>query len=173
MKTAWLHQERSSPFSLLNTAKCYLVVVNRYLRKCQRELSSCLGSRGGALPSRPIVGAFVFPTFWGNSRRVNSNLAHIRDCGVNAIMTESDSLRASYGGCGAQSRTSFLCERRLLLGPCLQLSFSAPTTRAMACPRERKAPTADGMVRRHVADGPQAPGGGARGNQVDCAVRIP
>jgi hypothetical protein len=42
------------------------------------------------LPPSPIVGAFVFPDFWENSFRANSNLAHLRDCGVNAIMTESD-----------------------------------------------------------------------------------
>jgi Putative glycosyl hydrolase domain len=42
------------------------------------------------LPSRPIVGAFVFPDFWENPFRANSNLTHLRDCGVNAIMTESD-----------------------------------------------------------------------------------
>jgi Putative glycosyl hydrolase domain len=42
------------------------------------------------LPSSPMVGAFVFPDFWENPFRANSNLAHLRDCGVNAIMTESD-----------------------------------------------------------------------------------
>lgn len=42
------------------------------------------------MPSRPIVGAFVFPNFWENSYRANSNLARLRDCGVSAIMTESD-----------------------------------------------------------------------------------
>jgi hypothetical protein len=47
------------------------------------------------LPSQPIVGAFVFPDFWENSGRANSNLAHLRDCGVNAIMTESDSYEHS------------------------------------------------------------------------------
>jgi hypothetical protein len=49
MKTAWLQQERSSPFSPLNTAKCYLVVIIRYLRKCPREVRFGLGSRGGSL----------------------------------------------------------------------------------------------------------------------------
>jgi hypothetical protein len=43
------------------------------------------------LPSSPIVGAFVFPDFWENPSRANSNLAHLRACGVNAILTESDS----------------------------------------------------------------------------------
>jgi hypothetical protein len=47
------------------------------------------------LRSRPIVGAFVFPDFWENSRRANSNLARLKDCGVNAIMTESDSYEFS------------------------------------------------------------------------------
>ena len=47
------------------------------------------------MPSSLIVGAFVFPTFWENSRRANSNLAHLRDCGVNAIMTESDTYELS------------------------------------------------------------------------------
>ena len=42
------------------------------------------------MPSSPMVGAFVFPDFWENPFRANSNLAHLRDCGVNAIMTESD-----------------------------------------------------------------------------------
>jgi hypothetical protein len=37
-----------------------------------------------------IVGAFVFPEFWENSSDVPSNLAALRDVGVNAIMTESD-----------------------------------------------------------------------------------
>ena len=47
------------------------------------------------MPSSPIIGAFVFPNFWENSFRVNSNLADLRDCGVNAIMTESDSYELS------------------------------------------------------------------------------
>jgi hypothetical protein len=42
------------------------------------------------LPSSPIVGAFVFPDFWEDPLRANSNLARLADCGVNAIMTESD-----------------------------------------------------------------------------------
>ena len=41
------------------------------------------------MSSSPIVGAFVFPDFWKNWRGANSNLARLRDCGVNAIMTES------------------------------------------------------------------------------------
>ena len=47
------------------------------------------------MPSSPIVGAFVFPDFWENSFRANSNLARLGDCGVNAIMTESDSYELS------------------------------------------------------------------------------
>ena len=46
------------------------------------------------MPSSPIVGAFVFPDFWENRRRANSNLARLRDCGVNAIMTENDRYEA-------------------------------------------------------------------------------
>ena len=42
------------------------------------------------MPSSSIVGAFVFPDFWENRGRANSSLVHLRDCGVNAIMTESD-----------------------------------------------------------------------------------
>ena len=42
------------------------------------------------MSSSPIVGAFVFPDFWENRISANSNLAYLRDCGVNAIMTESD-----------------------------------------------------------------------------------
>ena len=42
------------------------------------------------MPFSPMVGAFVFPDFWEDSFRANSNLARLRDCGVNAIMTESD-----------------------------------------------------------------------------------
>ena len=41
--------------------------------------------------SSPIVGTFVFPDFWENLLRAKSKLAHLRACGVNAIMTESDS----------------------------------------------------------------------------------
>ena len=41
--------------------------------------------------SSRIVGAFVFPEFWGNSSRVPSSLVTLRDFGVNAIMTETDS----------------------------------------------------------------------------------
>jgi hypothetical protein len=48
-----------------------------------------------ALRSSSIVGAFVFPDFWENSIRANSNLNHLKDCGVNAIMTESDSYELS------------------------------------------------------------------------------
>jgi hypothetical protein len=43
------------------------------------------------LASGRIVGAFVFPDFWEDAPAVNSKLAHLRGCGVNAIMTESDS----------------------------------------------------------------------------------
>jgi len=43
------------------------------------------------LPSSPIVGSFVFPDFWEDAYRVNSKLVDLRDCGVNAIMTESES----------------------------------------------------------------------------------
>ena len=42
------------------------------------------------MESTLIVGAFVFPDFWENSSRATSNLGRLRDCGVNAIMTESD-----------------------------------------------------------------------------------
>jgi hypothetical protein len=41
--------------------------------------------------SNQIVGAFVLPQFWENSSRVPSNLRALRDSGVNAIMTETDS----------------------------------------------------------------------------------
>jgi hypothetical protein len=47
------------------------------------------------LPSSPMVGAFVFPDFWENPFRANSNLARLADCGVNAIMTESDTYELS------------------------------------------------------------------------------
>jgi hypothetical protein len=43
------------------------------------------------LLANPIVGAFVFPDFWENTFGANSKLAHLRGCGVNAIMTESES----------------------------------------------------------------------------------
>jgi hypothetical protein len=43
------------------------------------------------LASGAIVGAFVFPHFWEDALRANSKLAHLIDCGVNAIMMESDS----------------------------------------------------------------------------------
>ena len=45
--------------------------------------------------SKSIVGAFVFSEFWGERSRANSNLARLRDCGVNAIMTESDRYESS------------------------------------------------------------------------------
>ena len=54
-----------------------------------------MGSRGAALQSKSIVGAFVFPDFWGDAVRTNLNLTRLRDCGVNAIMTESDSYELS------------------------------------------------------------------------------
>lgn len=41
-------------------------------------------------PSEQIVGAFVFPDFWADLSRASSRLARLKDCGVNAIMTESD-----------------------------------------------------------------------------------
>jgi len=43
------------------------------------------------MASSPIVGAFVFPDFWENPSHADSKLAHLRACGVNAIMTESES----------------------------------------------------------------------------------
>lgn len=47
------------------------------------------------MPPTPIVGAFVFPDFWENLDRVKDGFARLRDCGVNAIMTESDSYELS------------------------------------------------------------------------------
>ena len=47
------------------------------------------------MASNPIVGAFVFPNFWENLDRVKYGFARLRDCGVNAIMTESDSYELS------------------------------------------------------------------------------
>jgi hypothetical protein len=59
------------------------------------------------LRSSPIVGAFVFPDFWENSRRASSNLARLRDCGVNAIMTESDSYDLSALDATHEARLRF------------------------------------------------------------------
>ena len=81
------------PFSCLSTQR-YLVIIIPF-RQQRREERSGKRSRRGVLPSRPIVGAFVFPDFWENSLRAKSNLARLRDCGVNAIMTESDSYELS------------------------------------------------------------------------------
>ena len=81
------------PFSRLSTQR-YLVIIIPF-RQQRREERSGKRSRRGILPSRPIVGAFVFPDFWENSLRAKSNLARLRDCGVNAIMTESDSYELS------------------------------------------------------------------------------
>lgn len=47
------------------------------------------------MPPTPIVGAFVLPDFWENLDRVKDGFARLRDCGVNAIMTESDSYELS------------------------------------------------------------------------------
>ena len=65
-------------------------------------------------------------------------------------------LRAFHGRRDAQRRTPLLCRRRLFLRPCLQVSLSAGAPRIMARAREWSAPAADGVVYRHVADGPQA-----------------
>jgi hypothetical protein len=43
------------------------------------------------LPSSRVVGAFVFPEFWNNPERAKSDIAGLRESGVTAIMTESDS----------------------------------------------------------------------------------
>jgi hypothetical protein len=43
------------------------------------------------LPSERIVGAFVFPELLGDPTAARKVLASLRACGVNAIMTESDS----------------------------------------------------------------------------------
>ena len=56
-------------------------------RQGRRLRSSPMMNRSA---SSRIVGAFVFPEFWENSSDVPSNLAALRDVGVNAIMTESD-----------------------------------------------------------------------------------
>ena len=42
------------------------------------------------MASERIVGAFVFPDFWSDPARAKETLASLRECGVNAIMTESD-----------------------------------------------------------------------------------
>jgi hypothetical protein len=42
------------------------------------------------LSSERIVGAFVFPEFWSNLAAAKEILASLRECRVNAIMTESD-----------------------------------------------------------------------------------
>ena len=121
------------------------------------------------MSSSPIVGAFVFPDFWKNRARANSNLARLRDCGVNAIMTESYRYEFFHVGRDPQGRTSLLCRRCLFFRPRFQFSLPMPATRDVACPRERRAASADGMVCRHVADRPQAPGGDACEDQVDRA----
>ena len=54
-----------------------------------------LENQGAALQSKSIVGAFVFPDFWRDAVSANLNLTRLRDCGVNAIMTESDSYELS------------------------------------------------------------------------------
>jgi hypothetical protein len=46
---------------------------------------------GAATRPSHIVGAFIFPEFWENRSRANSSLTALRNAGVNAIMTESDS----------------------------------------------------------------------------------
>ena len=43
------------------------------------------------MPSSRVVGAFVFPEFWNNPERAKSDIAGLRESGVTAIMTESDS----------------------------------------------------------------------------------
>ncbi len=42
------------------------------------------------MPSERIVGAFVLPDFWSNSAHAKQMLASFRECGITAIMTESD-----------------------------------------------------------------------------------
>ena len=37
-----------------------------------------------------LVGAFVFPEFWGDSFRAKTQLAIFRECGINAVMTEAE-----------------------------------------------------------------------------------
>jgi hypothetical protein len=54
-----------------------------------------LENQGAALHSKSIVGAFVFPDFWRDAVGANLNLTRLRDRGVNAIMTESDSYELS------------------------------------------------------------------------------
>ena len=43
------------------------------------------------MPSSSVVGAFVFPEFWNDPERAKSGIASLRESGVTAIMTESDS----------------------------------------------------------------------------------
>jgi hypothetical protein len=42
------------------------------------------------LTSERIVGAFVFPDFWSDSAQARQTLDSLRQCGLTAIMTESD-----------------------------------------------------------------------------------
>jgi hypothetical protein len=42
------------------------------------------------LATERIVGAFVFPEVWANPSRFKTTLGALRECGVNAILTESD-----------------------------------------------------------------------------------
>jgi len=37
-----------------------------------------------------LVGAFVFPEFWGDSFHAKTRLAIFRECGINAVMTEAE-----------------------------------------------------------------------------------
>jgi hypothetical protein len=48
------------------------------------------------LPSERIVGAFVFPAFWSDRAHAKRTLNSLRDCGVNAIMTESDAYDPAF-----------------------------------------------------------------------------
>ena len=121
------------------------------------------------MPCSPIVGAFVFPDFWENSLRAKSNLARLADCGVNAIMTESDAyalpaldathkagLRFFAGlACFSDHASNFRSmNKRPELWPVLENGRRRPP---------------DGVVCRHVADRPHGAGGGASANQVDRA----
>ena len=45
---------------------------------------------GDSLPSERIVGAFVFPEFWSDLVGAKEILTSFQECGVNAMMTESD-----------------------------------------------------------------------------------
>ena len=110
------------------------------------------------MPSERIVGAFVFPEFWSDLAGAKEILASLRECGVNAIMTESDAYDPAAIDETHEAGLRFYAGVACFSDHASNFRLLERAPRALADPRGRLAPRQARVVRGDDPDRPQAPG---------------